>query len=103
MSDFPPPPESAYGSPAPMGPPPNNNLVLAILTTVLCCLPLGIVGIVKAAEVNSKWNAGDFAGAQKSADDAKRFSIIGIVVGVVLIVLYLVLVLGGIFSFATAS
>ena len=32
----------------PMPPKPDNNLVLAIICTICCCLPLGIVGIVKA-------------------------------------------------------
>ncbi|MEC5395008.1 CD225/dispanin family protein [Bergeyella sp. RCAD1439] len=43
--------------------PPNNNLVYAILSTILCCPPMGIYAIIKATEVNSKWNAGDKAGA----------------------------------------
>lgn len=28
--------------------PPNNHLALAIITTILCCLPAGIVSIVYA-------------------------------------------------------
>lgn len=38
----------------PQGVPPDNNLVWAILSTVLCCLPLGIVAIIKSTQVNSK-------------------------------------------------
>jgi hypothetical protein len=30
---------------------PDTNLVWAILCTVLCCLPLGIVSIIKATSV----------------------------------------------------
>ena len=30
---------------------PNNNMILAILTTVCCCLPLGIVAVIKANQV----------------------------------------------------
>jgi hypothetical protein len=80
-----------------MGPPPQNNLVWAILSTVLCCLPLGVVSIVFAAQVNGKWAQGDFAGAQESAKKAKQFAIWSAVVGGVLIALYVVfLVLVGI-------
>ena len=41
-----PPPPPAYGGGyggSPYGQPPANGLVWAILTTVLCCMPLGIV------------------------------------------------------------
>ena len=40
-----------------------NHLVWAILSTLFCCLPLGIVSIVFAAQVNGKLAAGDVAGA----------------------------------------
>ena len=36
----------------PMPPKPDNNMVLAIACTVCCCLPFGIVGIIKASKVN---------------------------------------------------
>ena len=32
---------------------PNNNMALAIITTVCCCLPFGIVAIIKANSVDS--------------------------------------------------
>ncbi|MCF8609644.1 CD225/dispanin family protein [Gordonia sp. HY285] len=53
---------------------PDNNLVWAILSTVLCCLPLGIVSIVKSTSVGKLWAMGDYAGAQQAADDAKKFA-----------------------------
>lgn len=90
MTDIPPPPPV----PQPMGMPgarPNNNLVLAIITTVLCCLPLGIWAIIKAAEVNGKWDRGDYIGAQESADMAKKVSIWGIVGGGVVTIIYVIL------------
>lgn len=58
----------------PAGAPPDNNLVWAILATVLCCLPLGIVAIIKSTKVKELWMAGDHAGAQKAANDAKKYS-----------------------------
>ena len=33
-------------------PPPKDYTVLAILVTVCCCLPFGIVGIIKALDVS---------------------------------------------------
>ena len=97
MTEIPPPPMAGM----PVGgaaPAPNNNLVLAIITTILCCLPLGIWGIVKAAEVNGKWERGDFDGARASAAMAKKVSLWGIGVGVVVIILYVVLVVGGVLA-----
>jgi len=68
--------------------PPENNLVWAILSTVLCCIPLGIVAIVKSTKVNQLWAQGDYAGAQKAADEAKTWAIWGAVIGPILIVLF---------------
>jgi hypothetical protein len=74
-----------------------NHLVWAILTTLLCCMPLGIVSIVHAAKVNSLVAAGDIAGAQNASAAAKKWAIWSAIAGPVLIVLYVVfmLVLGG--------
>lgn len=75
-----------------VGPAPNNNLVWAILTTVFCCLPLGVVAIVKAAQVNSLWAQGQQDAARKAADDAKKWSIWAAVAGVVVAILYVIFV-----------
>ena len=48
-----------------------NHLVWAILSTLFCCLPLGIVSIVFAAQVNGKLAVGDMAGAQEASDKKK--------------------------------
>ncbi|MDO9455099.1 CD225/dispanin family protein [Nocardioides sp.] len=91
----PPPPNpyggQPYGGP-PAGPPPSNNLVWAILSTLLCCLPLGVVSIVFAAQVNGKWQSGDQAGAHDAANKAKNFAIASAVVGLVVILGYIILV-----------
>ena len=89
----PPPPPSYGGSPhyaAPAGAPPPNYLILSIFTTLCCCLPLGIVGIIFAAQVNSKFAAGDYAGAQAASANAKKWSIIGIVVGLLVQIIWIV-------------
>ena len=76
---------------SPMGSPPDNNLVWAILCTVFCCLPLGIVSIVKSSKVGELWARGDMAGAQKAADDARKWAIWGAVIGPILIILFWIL------------
>ena len=52
--------------------PPPNYLAWAIISTILCCLPFGIVSIIYAAQVNSKWASGDVSGAQQSSKNAKH-------------------------------
>lgn len=94
MSGYGAPPPPPYGA-MPAGPPPGavppaNNLVWGILTTIFCCLPLGIVSIVFAAKVNGQWAAGDYAGAQDSANKAKQFALWGAIAAVALWVLYII-------------
>lgn len=72
--------------------PPDNNLVWAILCTVLCCLPLGVVAIIKSTSVNSLWNQGKHDEAQKAADDAKKYAKWGAIAGGILILLYVIFV-----------
>lgn len=52
-----------------------NNMVWAILTTLFCCLPVGIVSIVYAAQVDGKRAAGDITGAREAADKARFWAI----------------------------
>ncbi|MFC7491160.1 MULTISPECIES: CD225/dispanin family protein [unclassified Knoellia] len=93
----PPPPSGGYGG-APAGPPPSNYLIPAILSTIFCCLPVGIAAIVFAAQVNGKWNSGDQRGAQESAAKAKKFTIISVVVGLVVAVLYGIAIAAGVMN-----
>lgn len=62
---------------------PDNYLVYAILTTLFCCLPFGIAGIVKAAQVSTKYQAGDYEGAVQASADAKKWSQIALICGIV--------------------
>jgi uncharacterized membrane protein YjgN (DUF898 family) len=79
--------------------PPDNNLVWAIVSTILCCWPLGIVSIIKSTKVNTLWAQGDYAGAQKSADDAKKWAIYSAIGAAVFTVISIVITI----VFAVAS
>lgn len=96
MSNTPPPPPGyqSYGAPGggATGPKPNNYLVWAILSTLFCCLPLGIASIVFAAQVDGKYNSGDYAGALESSEKAKKFAMWGAIAGVVVTVLYVLFI-----------
>ena len=61
---------------------PKNWLVESILVTIFCCLPFGVAGIVFASQVNSKYAAGDYAGALKASQDAGRWTKIGFWIGI---------------------
>lgn len=82
-----------YGGAPPPFPKPDNGLGLAIASTLLCCVPIGIAAIVFASQVDSKWAAGDFNGAQESAKKAKTFTYVGAGIGFVVIIAYVILVL----------
>ncbi len=68
-----------------------NNLVWAILTTLFCCLPLGIVSIVYATQVDGLRAAGDIAGARIAADKARFWAIISAALVPIVIALWFVL------------
>lgn len=72
---------------------PKNWLVEAILVTLFCCQPLGIVGIVFAAQVNSLVAEGKMEEAQRKSEDAGKWVKWGFGLGLVLISLYLLFVI----------
>lgn len=84
-------------------PKPNNHMVMAIISTVLSVItctffyiiPIaaGIVSIVYASQVNSKYDRGDIEGAESSANVAKITWIISIV-SIVLIYIATFLIFG---------
>lgn len=77
------------------GAPPPSYLAWAIAATLLCCLPAGIVSIVYAAQVNSKYLAGDYAGALAASRLAKGWAIASTAVGALVVVFYVVVALSG--------
>lgn len=78
------------------GIPPKNYLVESILVTLFCCLPFGIVGIINATNVNSRFTAGDVEGAQKASQEARKWMRLGFIIGLVIAVLYGILMALGV-------
>ena len=72
--------------------PPKSWLVESILVTILCCLPLGIVGIVNATRVESRFYAGDIAGANQAAADAAKWTKIAFFAGIAVVICYVIFV-----------
>ena len=71
---------------------PDNYLVWAILTTLLCCMPFGIVAIVKATQVDTYWAQGNQAEAIEAANAAKKWSIASAVSAAAVWAIYVIIV-----------
>lgn len=54
---------------------PDNHLVPAILTFVFCCQVFGLISIIYAAQVDSRWSAGDVAGAWEASRQARNWAV----------------------------
>jgi hypothetical protein len=92
-------PQQGQGQPQyQQNPCPKTWLVESILATILCCLPFGIVGIVYAAKVESRYNAGMYAEAQEASNNAKMWTLISAGVGLLGIVSYICLIAFGVFA-----
>lgn len=68
---------------APVEPCPPTNMVWAILATILCCIPLGIVGIYYANQVSKLYQAGDLEGAKSASETGAWWCIAAITIGVI--------------------
>lgn len=62
---------------------PQSYLWLGICTTLLCCLPAGIVSIVYASKVDTMWNRGMYDEAVENSEKAKTWGIVSAVAGAV--------------------
>lgn len=87
--------QHVHGNTSSPGAKPDNYLVFAIITTVLCCLPLGIVSIIHSTKVDNLWNSGRHAEAKAASNQAKQFAIYAAIAGVVVGGIYLMMVAAG--------
>ena len=65
--------------------PPSNYLIGAVLATIFCCQIFGIISIIYAAQVNSKWQAGDLEGARQASKNASLW--LWLAVGAALVII----------------
>ena len=61
--------------------PPKTWLLESILATLLCCLPFGVVGIVYASKVETRFYAGDLVGAVKASSSAETWTLVSFFFG----------------------
>ena len=88
----PPPPRPMPGSGSGFGPSgkPKTYMREAIVATLFCCLPFGIPAIVFASQVDTKFNTGDYQGAQKASDNAKTWYYVSVATGVVVGIIWFI-------------
>jgi hypothetical protein len=88
--------QQPYGAPqmgypaAPGGVKPNNYLAWSIISTFLFW-PTGILAIINATKVDPAWQMGDAAMAREHSNKAKKFSMIGTIIGAVAFVIYFII------------
>lgn len=70
-------------------------LVLSIISTLCCCLPFGVVGIVFSAKINSAMLAGNLEEAQNNAKMARIWIIVSFAIGLLTWLIYMVLIVTG--------
>lgn len=87
-----------YTPQQPMPPCPPTYLALSIIVTVLCCLPFGIVGIVKSSSVSKEYALGNYEAAQQASKQAKTWSIVGICCGLFWVIIYVILIACGVIA-----
>jgi len=85
--------QDPYGNGRP--PLPKTYLALSIIVTLICCLPFGLIGIINASRVESRYNAGNYDGALKASRNAKRWSLAGILFYVIVFILLFILLMFG--------
>lgn len=74
-------------------PKPPTNLVWGILCTVFCCLPFGIVSIVKASQVSTFYSQGLYAEAEEASKSAGKWAMWGAIISVVATLLYILCII----------
>lgn len=92
------PANPAAAAPQPDPVKPDNFLPWAIISTILCCLPFGIVAIVYATQVDSYWFSGNYEASRRAAKNARTWTWVSVGVAAFCWLVYVLLV----FVFAAA-
>ena len=88
-------PQINYQQPATTEPCPPTNLVWAIITTVLCCIPSGVVAIFYALKVSNKYREGDIEGAKRASETGAWWCIASIILGIIAMPLSYLMMMAG--------
>ena len=72
-----------------------SHMAEAIIVTLLCCLPFGIVAIVKASQVSGHVANGNIQAAQAASNAAKKYVNIAIIIGLIINALWVLITVIG--------
>ncbi len=92
-------PQPSYGPQQPYGarpPMPDTYLVWAILATLLCCMPFGIVSIVKASQVSTLYYQGNYVEARAASRAARNWAIASAVSSGAIVLVYVAVFFGAV-------
>lgn len=70
---------------------PSSYMWLAICSTLLCCLPFGIVSIVYASKVDSNWAMGNYEEALANSEKAKNWGLASAITGFVICLVFFII------------
>ncbi|MBR1788232.1 MAG: CD225/dispanin family protein [Bacteroidaceae bacterium] len=85
--------DNAQQSQASYVPQPSSHLGLAIFTTLCCCLPLGIVAILKSNKVGDLYAMKQYNAAIAASNEAKKWCIYGIISWFIIDIIWIVFAL----------
>lgn len=71
---------------------PPSYLVLSILATMFCCLPTGIVAIIKSTQVGGALARGDYNAAQDASSAAMKWCVISFVLAALYLVFSMIMI-----------
>lgn len=74
---------------------PANWLWQSIVATILCCIPLGIVGIVFASKVDSLYYNKRYAEAEAASNKAKIWTLVAVAAGIIYIIIWVAIMATG--------
>lgn len=66
-----------------MPPRPDTYLLWSVLAMILCCIPTGIVAVVKATNVDTYYMSGNYNAALRASMGARQWCIISLILGLV--------------------
>lgn len=70
-----------------------KNYIELSIASVLFCVPFGVAGLIFSTEVEKNLKKGDIIKAKESSKKAKKYSLIGIIIGIPLTIIYTILLI----------